>query len=457
MSDSKLFRDDVTGSGQRPVTAPGRELPRTEGPPGQDHMPIAVMFDHFGPYHWARLRGASKHGEVVGLELFGQTRDYSWERTAADRIADENGVSFRSLLPGVHRTAASPSAIHRAVTQALDEIVPDAVAIPGWSDQGGLSALDWCVRRGKPVVLMSESAAQDEPRRWAKEAVKQRIVRLCSAALVGGTPHREYMATLGMPTDRIFCGYDVVDNEYFARHADRAREQKATLRESLGLPSRYVLASKRFIPKKNLSGLLNAYALFRSTVGDSAWDLVILGDGPLDQDVRRLTVDLGVAAHVHFPGFKQYHETPTYYGLAEAFIHASTTEQWGLVVNEAMAAGLPVLVSARCGCAADLVEEGVNGFTFDPANTDEIANAMRRLYQRSDLSSMALASRRIMASWTIDTFGRNLMAAARVGTAAAKKELSLANSMMLRLLTAHPPQNADSMAYVRHRRSSFAR
>ena len=417
-------------------------------------MRIAVIFDHFGPYHWARLRGAATFCDVVGLELFGQTRDYSW-----DRVVDQEGASsdihWRTLLPSVHRTAASPAAIQRAVSAALRHYKPEAVAIPGWSDQGGLAALDWCARNGVPVVLMSESQEHDEPRRWLKEAVKQRIVRLCTGALVGGTPHKTYIAALGMPADRIFCGYDVVDNGHFAASADRARARASALRESLGVPARYFLASKRFIPKKNLRGLIEAFTLFRKEAGPDAWDLVILGDGPLEPDLRRWCQELGLSEHVQLPGFRQYDETPTYYGLAQAFIHASTTEQWGLVVNEAMASGLPVLVSKRCGCAKDLVQQGVNGFTFEPENVLELSRAMLRIMRAVDLPSMGDASRRIISAWTPETFGRNLLAASQQQPR-VRPDFSLADSMMLRLLTTHPPQNADSMAYVRHRRNIVA-
>src|SRR5207244_4064698 len=102
---------------------------------------------------------------------------------------------------------------------------------------------------------------------------------------------------------------------------------------------------------KNLPRLLEAFAGYRRLAGDAAWELVLLGDGPLRPELVALLKDLELDGHVLLPGFKQYDELPAYYGLAGAFIHASTTEQWGLVVNEAMASGLPVLVSDRCGCA----------------------------------------------------------------------------------------------------------
>jgi 1,2-diacylglycerol 3-alpha-glucosyltransferase len=359
----------------------------------KNRMPIAVIFDHFGPYHWARLRGAAQYADIIGLELFGQTRDYAWERTTAPEASHGN-LEVRTLLPSVHRTAASPSAIFRCVQDALEEYRPDAVAIPGWSDQGGLAALDWCARRDVPVILMSESQEHDEPRRWAKEAVKRRIVRLCSAALVGGTPHKEYLAALGMPRERIFLGYDVVDNDHFREGAETARDGGSALRTSLGLPERYFLASKRFIPKKNLLRVIEAFARYRAGAGAKAWDLVVMGNGPLEQEIQGATRALHLTDHVHLPGFKQYQETPSYYGLASAFIHASTTEQWGLVVNEAMAAGLPVVVSKRCGCAVDLVHHGVNGFVVDPEDVSDIAGAMASIAGHSDLASLGAASQR---------------------------------------------------------------
>ena len=114
------------------------------------------------------------------------------------------------------------------------------------------------------------------------------------------------------------------------------------------------------------------------------------------------------------PGFKQYEELPIYYGLANAFIHASTSEQWGLVVNEAMASGLPVIVSNRCGCAPELVEEGINGFTFDPDDQEQLAN---RLLEVASLSSdrrqgLGDAGRRIVANFGPERFADGLTHAA---------------------------------------------
>jgi glycosyltransferase involved in cell wall biosynthesis len=113
-------------------------------------------------------------------------------------------------------------------------------------------------------------------------------------------------------------------------------------------------------------------------------------------------------------GFRQYDELPAYYGLASAFVHASTTEQWGLVVNEAMASGLPVLVSEHCGCAPDLVENGVNGFTFDPYDVQALAALMQRVAAMTEVrrTAMARAGQRIIADWGPERFADGLMQAA---------------------------------------------
>ena len=115
------------------------------------------------------------------------------------------------------------------------------------------------------------------------------------------------------------------------------------IRAQLHLPENYFLASARFVEKKNLLGLVRAYGQYRQIAppegSRKSWGLVLLGDGEFGPQIRRLVADLSLEDSVRLPGFKQYPELPAYYGLAGAFVHASVTEQWGLVVNEAMGFG----------------------------------------------------------------------------------------------------------------------
>jgi glycosyltransferase involved in cell wall biosynthesis len=155
--------------------------------------------------------------------------------------------------------------------------------------------------------------------------------------------------------------------------------------------------------------LLQAYALYRERSPSPPLSLLIIGEGELKEQLFALRDQLGLQDQVQFPGPKGYRELPIYYGLASAFVHASTTEQWGLVVNEAMAAGLPVLVSERCGCASDLVAHGINGLLFDPYDVDALAEAMIEVADRSaDRRAMGRASREIVARWSPERFAESL-------------------------------------------------
>jgi 1,2-diacylglycerol 3-alpha-glucosyltransferase len=328
----------------------------------------AVLFNRFGPYHHARLNAAGRLMPVWGLEACGQEDTYAWDKVeGADHFTR---VTLTDRESGDRRWRQELGVKLRA---ALDKIRPQVVVIPGWISADALHALDWCLSTGTPAVIMSESTAWDEPRKTWKEWIKSRLVQLCSAGLAGGTPHAEYLTQLGLPSDRVFLGYDVVDNNHFAADPATERQPEET-RKRLGVPRKFFLASARFIEKKNLFRLIEAYGRYREMARQTEiWDLVLLGDGPLRELLQAKLAASGFAEHVQLPGFKQYDELPMWYHAAEVFIHASTTEQWGLVVNEAMAAGLPVLVSNRCGCARDLVRDGFNGFAFDPGDVAQMA------------------------------------------------------------------------------------
>jgi glycosyltransferase involved in cell wall biosynthesis len=262
---------------------------------------------------------------------------------------------------------------------------------------------------------MSDSWDPGSRRRWWTERVKRRLVSLYASGLVAGAPQRQYLQRLGMPSQRIFTGYDAVDNAYFAAGADRARQTASTLRRQWGLPRHYFLSTCRFVSEKNLGRLLQAYAAYRSMTKPAAWHLVLVGDGPLAPDLMRLRRELDLNESVHFMGFQPYDKLCAFYGLAEAFILPSVSETWGLVVNEAMAAGLPVLVSHRCGCAEDLVIDGYNGRRFDPDNPVAIRDALGWMASATrDRPAMGRSSRQMIGRWSIQSFAENLWRAAHV-------------------------------------------
>jgi len=405
-----------------------------------DKPRIAVVFHHIGPYHHARLNAAADRLSVTGFEWSAKGYD-AWG--AVESPARYHKVS---LFPEATAHCPGNAKLKQAFWTALEQARPDVVAVNGWNNFGSLISANCCVHRGIPVVVMSESSRQDEHRTSWKEAIKRRIAGLYSAALVGGQRHVEYLAELGMPRERIFTGYDVVDNHYFRQKAEEVRSQRSEIRQKYALPENYFLASARFIEKKNLPKLVRAYAEYRNRLKGTGvtdpgyntcapWDLVLLGDGPVRETLNSQLSTLNLNEHVHLPGFRPYDELPVYYALANAFVHASTTEQWGLVVNEAIASGLPVIVSNRCGCAPELVKG--NGFTFDPTNEDELATRLLEMASLSDQERKQLGnnSSRIAANFAPELFGEGLERAAGVAMGVPQKRFGVMDRALL-LVTA---------------------
>lgn len=394
-----------------------------------EHKPaVAVVFHHIGPYHHARLNAAADRLAVTGVEWSAKAYD-AWG--AADSPARYHKVS---LFPEATHKQPAKVELERAFSLALDQGNYDAVAVNGWNNFGSLIAASCCLRRGIPMVVMSESARQDEPRTGWKELIKRRIVDLYSAALVGGQRHVDYLVELGMPRERVFTGYDIVDNEYFAQRAREIRNSRTENRKKHQLPENYFLASARFIEKKNLPTLITAYAQYREkSSGDrnALWDLVLLGDGPLRQTLNNQISILNLRHYVHLPGFKAYSELPIYYGLARAFVHPSTTEQWGLVVNEAIASGLPVIVSERCGCVPELVRG--NGFTFNPTSKHELAARLSEMATLSQEEQRRLgeASYAIAANFVPERFGEGLERAVNAAIGLPRRTFGMINRTVL--------------------------
>lgn len=364
--------------------------------------------------------------DLIAIEWSAQG-SYEWGHAGESRTYEKTTVFRRAP-----RAKAAVPRLQTELASIFQRTCPRVVAINGWNDYGAVTAMRICVKMGIPFVIMSDSAYHDFTRHWWVEAIKRRVVKLASAAFVAGSPHKDYVVQLGLRPESVFLGYDVVDNAYFSDSARRLGEQ----RDGGDLPrGDYFLASSRFVPKKNLFRLLSAFNAYRLTAGGEAWELVILGDGEMRSEIESHISNLELTSCVHLPGFRTYSELPMYYAHAGAFVHASTTEQWGLVVNEAMASGLPVLVSDRCGCATDLVCHGVNGFQFDPFDVRQLSELM--LFTASsgcDRLAMGRASQEIISKWTPDRFSQGLMDASSYAIREGMPARGMADRVLLRLL-----------------------
>ncbi len=362
------------------------------------------MWQRFGPYHVTRLRGAANalapRWQVLGLEV-AERDHYEWDRAA------NTDVQRVVLFPG-RAYECLPSRFVRARTrEVLDQVQPSAVCVNGWAAAEAVAALKWCRVNRRRAILMSETfesapnALKHQIRRWR--------VRQFDAALVGGRWQATYLAALGYPSQRVEIGYDVVDSAHFA-----GSPAHITCIPGL-IAKRYIFANTRFLPRKGIDALLRAYARYlvmdaEKPATDPPWHLVISGSGEMATTWKQLAEKLGVTGTVHWPGFVQYHELPQWYRAAGVFVHPARQEAWGLVVNEAMASNLPVIVGRRVGAACELVREGENGFLIDPDDTESFATVILRVACMTDAQRAAMgdASRRIVSNFGPDRFGQAL-------------------------------------------------
>lgn len=362
---------------------------------------VVLFFANYGPYHLYRLKGFCKLAndldwQVFPIELTRSGIAYEWKTKVKNTKPsihsilgdkDPSQVSFPHLVLSLYRT--------------LNKSQPDVIAIAGYFRPAMLATLAWSKYFKVPAILLSESKEDDAKRRWLIEKVKSQVLSHFTSALVGGQTHKRYLIKLGMPHDAIFFGYNVVGNESFLY------EKSLEIKHAIESP--YFLAINRFIPKKNLLFLLKSYAKYREKSVNNPWDLVLCGDGQLLPDITKLLDRLCLKKCVHLPGFLQHEQLLPYFAHANCFVHASFQEQWGLVVNEAMAAGLPVLVSNRCGCYEELVIEGVNGFGFAPDNQQQLIDLMLKLSSDAvDLQAMGHASLKHISKFSPDYFGQGL-------------------------------------------------
>lgn len=368
----------------------------------KDGLRVCVQWPRFGPYHLARLRAVhetfcEQGMELVALETASRDALYAWKQEQDDTV-------FRRVqaFPGQVYENIAPRAMHAGIQEALDRIDPDVVAIHTYSLPDSRACLDWTRKRGRRAIVMTDSKADDAERSAWREWLKSGLIQSYDAALLAGEPQRAYFESLGFTSTAIFLGYDVVDNTYFAEAAARfAARDRASLSHLPGLeqPEPYFLASNRFLERKNLERLLDAYGAYRSSVAEP-WRLIMLGDGHLRSHLEAVAPE-----GVIFPGFRQIEEIPAYYAHAGCFIHPCVIDTWALVVNEAMACGLPVLVSTGAGCHVDLVQVGVNGYTFDPFQPDDMTALMSTVSQDPDWRRNASdASRALIADWDLDRF-----------------------------------------------------
>lgn len=375
---------------------------------------VAVIWIDWYAYHVARFRGLQSalgyNGEVYGIEMVGGVgvhRGYNF------RVGMPEGLPVETLRPRDSWHGTGKLSLAVTLFRRLSALNPKVVLVPGYYTLPAIAAALWCLFKGRTSVLMTETTAADHVRKGWRETLKSKLIcTLFDWAVTGGSAHDRYLIQLGFPQERIAHFYDVVGNARIQEGIAELRSQ--TTCESHDLPEDYFLFVGRLAPEKNVLGMLQAWLDYRSAGG--TWSLILAGDGPDGDALKQLAENSPYAAEVRFLGHRSARELLPVYAFAKAFILPSTREPWGLVVNEAMAASLPVIVSSRCGCAEDLVRHGENGLVFDPANAHELTACLTRIASLPEADRVRQGERSLerIATFSPQHFGEEIAAIADI-------------------------------------------
>jgi len=343
---------------------------------------------------WEFLR--CRDVDLYVIEIAGKGSPYQFEGVSEKSINMEWWIQ---LYPYSKIGDQDLHSLIETILNHLKKISPDVVFAGAIAFPSGAAALRWKTIYKKPIVIFDDARLDDVPRPFYVNWIKRQLYSLADAALIPAPSHDSTYRYFGLESQQLFYGINCVDNSFFYSNL------RSLYHKPLNHKQPYLLGVGRQIPQKNWKSLLFVYENIIRVYKEFNIDLILIGDGSEHLSLKQ-SIQCDLKDRVFLLPYKSQNELAVYYANAEALILPSIKETWGLVVNEAMASGLPVLVSNGCGCSETLVQEGINGFTFDPNNTNSISRAIISFFQlsRSKRRDMGYASQAIIANWDLDRF-----------------------------------------------------
>lgn len=370
-------------------------------------MKLCLLTEIISPYRIPVFNALAQHPEIDLDVIFLAETDPSMRQWRI--YSDEARFSYEVLPSWRRRFGKHNILINTNVATTLERSRPDVILCGGYNYLASWQALRWAMKNHVPFLLWTESTAHDERNRHVVvENLKQTFLDDCSGFVVPGKSAFEYVSQM-TGSENIFIAPNAVDNHLFTVRSQAAIIRSDRLRGELGLPDRFCLYVGRLVRAKGVADLLQAYAALDPEIREQL-GLVFVGDGPmraeLEADARSV-----FPGSVHFAGFVDRDELAAYYALAECLVLPTHSDTWGLVVNEAMACGLPIVCSSVAGCAADLV--GSNGILVTPGDVSQLSAALRRISADAELRvTMSAESRRVIQNYSPECCANGIAKAA---------------------------------------------
>ncbi len=347
---------------------------------------VAIIQPTMAPYRFACFSALAARPDIELLVIYLRrgSQPYDW-------AADERMARFERIDLEATNRGDQPGA---GLIGSLRHFRPDVTIVGGWDKPSYFLVTALRPFLGKRVAVWAESTPHDWRRRTlVKDLLKRTIMRRADAVVVPGSAARAYCEGLGVSVRRWYVAPNAVDNDRFAAGARAAREQGL---RPFQAPRPVFLYVGRLDREKGLEVLLKSWGKIETVVEGS---LIIAGAGRQELALKRFAEEIGVT-RVQFVGFISQADLPAWYGSADVFVFPSLSDPWGLVINEAMACGLPIITTSAPGAAADLVD-GVNGRVVSPGDEVALAGAMSEVAADISLrNAMGGASIRRIAAFS---------------------------------------------------------
>ncbi len=382
---------------------------------------LAYLVSHPIQYQAPLLRRIAQESDIDLTVLFGSdfsVRGYKDEGFGVEVEWDVPLLEgYRSeFLPklrdtgGVSPTSPVSRGIYKRLRNANGDPAFDALWIHGYASLNALQAIFAANALGIPVLLRAESWLADRSRSFLKLAIKSLFFNdlrefITATLPIGSVNARYWRHYFGHEMPQFLMPY-AVDNPFFARRAEEATASEDQLRSELGLEPGHpvILFASKLQRRKHCDHLIDAYSSLLRDDDSSGYKpyLVIVGNGEERANLEARCHDLGLA-NVRFTGFQNQSALPRYFQLADVFVLPSRHEPWGLIVNEAMAAGCPVIVSSDVGSGSDLVTDGVEGCIYPVGDIAALTTALSRVLSSPETATtMGEAARRRIAGWSFE-------------------------------------------------------
>jgi len=364
-------------------------------------MRISILWSELSGYLNACLKTLVDQYQV-DLQVFRIQR--SENHTAFHPYRDE----LFAWLPEVHTLADGSTKHHAMLHREVTRFEPELLLISGWTQPAYLSIAKQIRQQGTRVICGGvDNQWQGNSRQWAGVvSARWRLWPYFDALWVTGARSARLAHKLGYRGDRLLKGFYACDCDQFVPIGQR---RIAQVKKGNEWPRRFLFTG-RLTEEKGVTDLLTAYRLYRSQVVNP-WSLWIAGSGPLTPMIKAAESEL---PGLQYLGFLQPNAYADVLGEVGAFLLPSRTEPWGVVIQEALCAALPVICSRQCGSSEELVHEGESGFTFAAGDTMQLAGLMARITENPDKllqmgeTSFALARRYTPQTWTetLMTYGQ---------------------------------------------------